>query len=93
MEEEEEKDKQDVKGVNTDGDENHVELDEKHSEEKPVKWRNVNDGVQLAACHSLQGVSCHSAGRLSHSSGLPRVHIHAHTHARTRIKHTYSGHE
>lgn len=74
---------------------NPVELDEKHSEEKQVRWRNVNDGVQLAACHSLQGVSCHSAGLLSHSSGLPRVHIHAdmHTHAYTQIKHTYSGHE
>lgn len=57
-----------------------MQSDGKHGKETRVRWRNVNDGVQLAACHSLQGVSCHSAGLLSHSSGLPRVHVHADTH-------------
>lgn len=53
---------------------------------KRERERNANDGVQLAACHSLQGVSCHRAGLLSHSSGLPRAALLRRTgiHARTR---------
>lgn len=60
---------------------------------------NANDGVQLAACHSLQGVSCHRAGLLSHSSGLPRAAlrrrtgIHARMHAHTQNKRARFSHE
>lgn len=70
--------------------ESYVAKDEELSEEMRVRERNANDGVQLAACHSLQGVSCHCAGLLSHSSGLPRAHSRTDIHACTRTNREYT---
>lgn len=63
-------------------------IEELNGEKKRVWMGAPNDGVQLATCHSLQGVSCHCAGLLSHSSGLPRTYTHNHT--RTAFSHRVS---